>query len=144
MGWDETEVAKPDIEIDDSEFLSKEDLKNQIIALEVVDYDPEFAGKFGATAKVTCDVVVATGPEAGRFEQDTQFFGNLAVQVNKAAGGVGKKTVVKIESGVSKKGNDWWGVGDVTDEEFKAALEVAKTATAGQPDDAGSGSEAPF
>lgn len=112
----------------DSNLLQKEDLVNEIIAIDIVDYDPQYEGKFGKNPRITVDMIVCTGKHKGT-KQDSRYFSfTLAEQMYKAAGGSGS-TIVRIVSGPSKygaAGSPWFGVRAVTDAEFTAAADVVK------------------
>lgn len=111
----------------DSNFLEKKDLVGAIIAVDVVDYDPKYEGNFGANPRVTVDMIVCSGPHKGKREDSKYFSNNLAVQINKAA--AGGSTVVRVVSGKSKYGTDWFGVEAVSEQEFADALALVQEAT---------------
>lgn len=127
MSFENLKPPSIDEEQSDSTFLRKEDLDGQIIAVDIVDYDPQYEGKFGKNPRITVDMIVCTGEHKGEKQDNTYFSNNLAKQLHAAAGGSGS-TVVKVTSGNSKYGTKWYGVDDVTDAEYLMAADVVKAA----------------
>jgi len=141
MGFDTLKQAR-EREQGESNFIGKEDLVGEIIAVDIVDFDAQHDGKYGIGERIIVDLIVVTGEHARTQQNDTHFFGGLAKQLFEAAGGEGA-TVVRVTSGPSRFGTKWYGADPVSDKEFGEAQEVVAHVT-GAGSKKKNGAKAPF
>lgn len=126
----------------DTVWLTKEDLVGETVVLGLVDYDADYPGKYGPTARSVVDLFVVTGEHAGTLQPGTHLYANIGSQAS--AIGVGNTSVAIVETGTSKKGNPWYGLNFVVPAKtYKAALTAARKA-AGPSAPAESSAAAPF
>lgn len=128
----------------DTVWVTKEDLIGETVVLGMVDYDPEYPGKYGPTARAVVDMFVVTGPHAGTLQPGTHLYTNMASQASAIK--VGSTAVAVVESGTTPKGNKWYGLSyAVSAKDAKAALAKAKKAAGAEPAQAtGTDTAAPF
>jgi hypothetical protein len=115
-----------------SDGFTKEDLLNELIVVQVDDYDPKTPTKYGTSATLLGTVTVVTGELAGVVEPRFYCAGNLARQIGEALD-VGSMAPGRIIKGQSASGRDWFGIewateqGDLKSAE-EAVMKVYKTA----------------
>lgn len=125
-------------------YLTKEDLIGDTVVLGLIDFDPQYVGKYGTTSRARVDLFVASGEHEGTVQPDTHLFGNMASQAS--AIGVGNTSVGIVQSGPSKRGGTWYGLSfSVSAKDHKAALAKARKAAGSTPAQAtGTDDAAPF
>ena len=109
---------------EDSDYIPMKDIVGEVVAFELVAYDPSFDGKYGPTARATVNLVVTTGEHKGTREKNRYLSGNIATQLSESMS-VGESTASRIASGPSGKGNDWVGLETISDDDFDEAVKVA-------------------
>lgn len=110
-----------------SDGFTKEDLLNELIVVQVDDYDPKTPTKYGTSATLLATVTVVTGELAGVVEPRFYCAGNLARQIGEALD-VGAMAPGRIIKGQSATGRDWFGIEWATD---PGDLKAAETAVRG-------------
>jgi hypothetical protein len=117
-----------------SDGFTKEDLLNELIVVQVDDYDPKTPTKYGTSATLLGTVTVVTGELAGVVEPRFYCAGNLARQIGDALD-VGTMAPGRIVKGQSANGRDWFGIEWTADAKDVAAAEKAvRTAQEGPRD----------
>jgi hypothetical protein len=113
-----------------SDGFTKEDLLNELIVIQVDDYDPNTPTKYGPSATLLGTVTVVTGELAGVVEPRFYCAGNLARQIGEALD-VGSMAPGRIIKGQSANGRDWFGIEWATERgDLEAAEKAIRTAQA--------------
>jgi hypothetical protein len=103
--------------------LTKEDLLGRLLIVTLTDYDPDYQGAYGTTARAVVDIIEVGGEEAR--EQGLWWFSNLAKQIG-AGLKPGETGLGRIETGTTKSGTGtWWGFQfSTSDHDYAAADQV--------------------
>jgi len=134
-----TQKLAPPVDVSETktaEDITKKDLVDSVVLVEVVAYDPAAQTVHGNSPQADVKLLVVTGPMAGQEREEWRTFGLLAKQLDKLGKGV---HAVKIVSGPTKNGQgQWYGVdSDLTKAERNKAEKALAVAGAGDE-------EAPF
>lgn len=115
------------------EKLSKAQLVGALVVYRLIEFVPDYPGKYGSQPMARVECLVVDGPHAGTHEPERWEFGVLAKQFGSQNGD--GTHACKITSGAgSLPGSTWYGCDfDLSEEELAIARAAVEKFTAAAP-----------